>query len=411
MAEHSAENWFEKISAEKKTLTKEEFDVVLKNTLHLERSTSGKFLDRIFELFDKNKNGQVKPSEFANGFKVLTSNDVAQKLELLFKFFDIDGDGKINVDEFKQVAHSLWKNKSAQQNLDFKIDESLYADHERYADKFFSEADTNKDKFVDFSEFKVIYPKYAWKAQTTTIANQTGGHADAFAILEGGKIMKRVGKAEFEFYKKVPTHYPYMKPFIPDASNVEERDGKPYVTMGDLTYGLKKPCVLDIKVGTTTSGEDAPPEKREAMRKKDEKSTTVSLGLRFTGMKVYREDKDGFEKFGKDWGKDIKDDTFVSSLKLFFDNGKEIRNDVIKAFLPKLDALLEFFNKNTHLRFYSSSILFLYDGDKSNPEVRLKMIDFAHVFEIKDSGKDEGYLIGLNNLIKFMKQIADEKKS
>jgi hypothetical protein len=36
----------------------------------------------------------------------------------------------------------------------------------------------------------------------------------------------------------------------------------------------------------------------------------------------------------------------------------------------------------------------------------LKMIDFAHVSEIKDGGRDEGYIFGLKNLIKFLEDIV-----
>jgi 1D-myo-inositol-tetrakisphosphate 5-kinase/inositol-polyphosphate multikinase len=40
----------------------------------------------------------------------------------------------------------------------------------------------------------------------------------------------------------------------------------------------------------------------------------------------------------------------------------------------------------------------------------LKMIDFAHSFFRKGIGKDEGVLLGLNNIIKYFKQILNEKK-
>lgn len=60
----------------------------------------------------------------------------------------------------------------------------------------------------------------------------------------------------------------------------------------------------------------------------------------------------------------------------------------------------------TPLRFYSSSLLFVYEGllcipiiyKLGNPNVpfksTVKMIDFAHVFPITDGGTDEGYYKG-----------------
>ena len=33
------------------------------------------------------------------------------------------------------------------------------------------------------------------------------------------------------------------------------------------------------------------------------------------------------------------------------------------------------------------------------------MIDFAHVFAIKDNGKDEGYIFGIHNLIEVLQKL------
>lgn len=62
----------------------------------------------------------------------------------------------------------------------------------------------------------------------------------------------------------------------------------------------------------------------------------------------------------------------------------------------------------SNFRFYSSSLLFIYDGKQdpdSQPEVRLKMIDFAHVHPIQDNRKDEGYIFGLKNLIEQLEKV------
>jgi 1D-myo-inositol-tetrakisphosphate 5-kinase/inositol-polyphosphate multikinase len=59
-----------------------------------------------------------------------------------------------------------------------------------------------------------------------------------------------------------------------------------YLVMEDLTASYQKPSILDIKMGTTSVGEDASPEKKAAMRAKDESTTTVSIGIRVSGFKV-----------------------------------------------------------------------------------------------------------------------------
>lgn len=56
--------------------------------------------------------------------------------------------------------------------------------------------------------------------------------------------------------------------------------------MEDLTAKYKRPCILDIKMGTTSIGDDAKPEKADSMRAKDESTTTTKLGYRITGYRV-----------------------------------------------------------------------------------------------------------------------------
>jgi hypothetical protein len=62
-----------------------------------------------------------------------------------------------------------------------------------------------------------------------------------------------------------------------------------YVILEDLTHHFKKPCIMDIKIGIQSFGEDADPVKKQKMREKDEQTTTVSLGFRITALNVINE--------------------------------------------------------------------------------------------------------------------------
>lgn len=59
-------------------------------------------------------------------------------------------------------------------------------------------------------------------------------------------------------------------------------------------------------------------------------------------------------------------------------------------------------------RFYSSSLLVIYDGDDSSSSVDVRMIDFEHStcagFRTDPShdGVDQGYIMGLNSLIEIL---------
>jgi len=219
--------------------------------------------------------------------------------------------------------------------------------------------------------------------------------------------MKRVGNNEFEFYGKTLANHPSFKQFLPTFYGVQEKDGNKYVVIEDLTQYYKKPCILDVKIGTTSVGEDATPEKRAAMELKDKGTTTQSLGMRITAMKVYQTATDDFKSYEKTWGKKVTTETVVESLTKFFDNGEDIRKELVDGFLEILRKILAFFDGQKELRFYSSSVLFLYDGKKTDatPKVDIRMIDFAHVHPVTDDGRDEGYIFGLKNLIERIEKI------
>jgi len=235
---------------------------------------------------------------------------------------------------------------------------------------------------------------------------QMGGHEGTFQKMDAAKIMKNAGDAETAFYEEIH-NYPALQSFAPTFFGVKELDGKKYIVIEDLTHTFKKPCILDVKIGRQSFGEDASPEKKASMEAKDKKSTTHPLGMRITAMKVYQVESGDYVKTGKAEGKDVTVDNFQSALSAYFHNGKELRKELIPAFIEKIQKIREWMETQGELRIYSSSVLFVYDGEEGsdNQNVAVKIIDFAHVFKISDDGKDDGYIFGINNLLNTLEAI------
>lgn len=86
---------------------------------------------------------------------------------------------------------------------------------------------------------------------------------------------------------------PFQPSFADDAVIPEQSDLEPSITrqnhfilMEDLTGRLKRPCVVDLKMGTRQYGMDATPAKKKSQRKKCERTTSRPLGVRVCGMQV-----------------------------------------------------------------------------------------------------------------------------
>jgi hypothetical protein len=183
------------------------------------------------------------------------------------------------------------------------------------------------------------------------------------------------------------------------------------LVLADLTAGLARPCVMDVKMGVQSwdGAADAAKRAREGAKW----PAQARLGLRFTGMVVQ----------GAGGAQQRYDRAFCHSLPCEGDEGPRLalqaflaegggalRRAVAAALLARLEKIVEWFAVQREFHFYASSLLLVYEGAGDAPAARadVRMIDFAHVQAAPAdgaaaaSGRDEGYLTGLHTLVRCL---------
>lgn len=114
----------------------------------------------------------------------------------------------------------------------------------------------------------------------------------------------------------------------------------------------------------------------------------------------------------KQHGRRVRRHHIDAALAEFFCNGAYLRLDVLETVLRRVEALLEVMQEHEGHRFYSASLLVLYEGDPHRPcKADVRLIDFAHTCKARTHqcrGPDWGFIFGLVQLRSTLARLLEK---
>lgn len=221
------------------------------------------------------------------------------------------------------------------------------------------EIDFYQETVANHEEFAALLPTFMGTLQLgksqqleetlAVVQSQQGGHA----------IVMPVDPEEVDNAGKSPLDAPRTR-------------GKPLetelaVVLENVTAGFKRPNILDVKLGKRLWAEDAPVAKRQKLDKLASETTSGSLGFRVAGMKAWQSNR--YHVYDKFYGRERTAENVYQAFHDLFDadpdNGDlDTLEDVIDGVVEAVEEI-ETTVADQESRMYSSSLLLVYEGDRS----------------------------------------------
>ncbi|KAM7000064.1 inositol-trisphosphate 3-kinase A-like isoform 2-T2 [Tautogolabrus adspersus] len=310
------------------------------------------------------------------------------------------------------------------------------------SDEVFSEGEdaTSKRRTLrKCRSWKTYLTMMHWSLQRQSSWVQLAGHqAGNFQLSEGGEVLKLYSEVEERCLDSLMRDM--LRPFVPQYHGLVTRGEHCYIRLEDLLSGLRRPVIMDCKMGVRTfqveefftarakasmrsdmyqkmvnidpSAPSAEEHAQKAVTKlrylqwRDTSSSTSTLGFRIEGIMM----DDG--SIQRDF-RNIQTLAQATEALLFFTRS---HLDILKAYHSRLLDLSEALKNSLFFRTHEvigSSLLFVHDHSS---KASVWMIDFGkttpmsnmsqllHDVPWAEGSREDGYLIGLTSLIASLGQ-------
>ncbi|KAF5278364.1 hypothetical protein FQA39_LY05853 [Lamprigera yunnana] len=221
---------------------------------------------------------------------------------------------------------------------------------------------------IQDKDIRHFVPKYKGVMQATLCGGSKLEKRYSPSFRDDTSRSKSGSKRKREDVLKIRVHRSgNPKDVIKSISQADNSNKQYFLMLENITSRYIQPCILDLKMGTRQHLDDAPAEKIYKQIAKCQASTSASLGVRLCGMQVYQNDSDHYYKKDKYWGRELNEDGFKNALYKFFHNGYRLRVSVIRKVITKLGQLRKVIEQQSNYRFYSCSLLIVYEGNDGIP--------------------------------------------
>jgi len=237
---------------------------------------------------------------------------------------------------------------------------------------------------------------------------------------------------------------PISRPVNPkEAQTQRDKRVEFFLLLEDLTAGMRRPCIMDLKMGTRQYGVDANEKKQNSQRRKCAETTSKELGVRVCGLQVWDVASQVYIFQDKYFGRKLKAGReFQDALQRFLFDGVDYASVLrhIPTILHKLSELEILIKDLRGYRFYAASLLMFYDGEVDDEgaitdtsttakhtkirrrEIDFKIADFANCVTAENgpavkeracppqhpNEPDKGFLRGLKSLRRYFIDIQKE---